>query len=126
MADLRAEVFAQLIQLMGDLRKIGSAQLLELRAIRMSLADGDDSPATKKLADKAEGETLLATAGAGSSGAPSDPIMAAVETIAKEQLAKGMGIDLGKLLSGNTDQAAIEMALRAGLANPAAQPKPPA
>lgn len=108
--DLDAEAFAQLVTLMGDIKRIGAAALLELRAIRMSLTDTEtDNPTAKATAAKAEGATVDAVASGD-----------VLERVMKKKLSKELGVDL---TNPNLDEAALEMLLD-GKLNPPGAPKP--
>jgi hypothetical protein len=108
--DLDAEAFAQLVQLMGDIKRIGTAALLELRAIRMALTDTEtDNPTAKDTAKKAENTTLEAVASGD-----------VLERVMKKKIAKQMGVDN----LDNLDEAALEMLLDGKLGPPGVdQPK---
>ena len=114
--DLKPEAFAEVIKLCADVKRIGGACLIELRAIRLSLADDGDSSRAKAEGAKAEGATAEAVASS------SDPVMGAVEQIMKEQMAKGLGIDPTALTSGNLDQVALAAMIRSKINEPAPAP----
>lgn len=112
-ADLKAEVFAELVKLMQDIRRGQAAMLLELRAVRMSLTDTEtDNPTAVATAKKAEGETISAIAGEGD----------VLERLMKKKLSKEFGVDL---TNPNLDEAALEALLDGRLApgSPGTPPK---
>lgn len=108
MADLKAEVFADLVKLMQDLRRGNAAMLLELRAIRMSLTDTEtDNPTAKATAEKAEGATLDAVASGD-----------VLERVMKKRIAAEFGITN----LDNLDEAALEAVLAGKIGPAAAKP----